>query len=350
MNFKTLGLSLVSALMMSGASEAADFELTVPHVTSIDSYNHQSLLVFKNFVENHSNGAIKVNIFPSGQLCSTARECLSGVQAGTFDYFQTTIPELANYWEPVGAFDLPYMLRDDRVAECVYDNQDFLADVRKNVLAETGNLRLMMVSNSGGWRNFATTKKQIKSPADIKGLKIRTVPAPIQQELVKALGGAPTPIAWPEVYTALSTGVVDGTKNGIVDITMMKFEESLKYLILDGHAYMGGVWIMNNDRFNSFPDALKRVVVDGVAAQNQFLRVYPKWKEYDAYEAFREAGGTIYTPSAAEKKAFQQTTAPVKDYFIKEAGEEGKLWLDRFANEIKACEASLDEDYARAVQ
>ena len=350
MTIKALGLSLLTATFLTVGAEAADFKLTVPHVTNIDSYNHQSLLVFKNFVENHSNGAIEVEIFPSGQLCGTARECLAGVQSGIFDYFQTTIPELANYWAPVGAFDLPYMLPNDRVAECVYDNEDFLADIRKNVLEQTGNLRLMMVSNSGGWRNFATTNKQIKSPEDVKGLKLRTVPAPIQQELVKSLGGAPTPISWPEVYTALSTGVVDGTKNGIVDIVTMKFQESLKYITLDGHAYMGGVWVMNNDRFNSFPDDLKRVVVDGIAAQNQFLRVYPKWKEFEAYDTFRKAGGTVYTPTPDEKKAFQEATAPVRDYFISENGETGKEWLARFESEIKVCEDKLDEDFIREVQ
>lgn len=348
MNIKALGLSILTAGLLAAAAQAADYKLTVPHVTNIDSYNHQSLLVFKNFVENHSNGAIEVDIYPSGQLCGNARECLSGVQSGIFDYFQTTIPELANYWAPVGAFDLPYMLPNDRVAECVYDNEDFLSEVRSNLLKETGNLRLMMVSNSGGWRNFATTDKQIKSPEDIKGLKIRTVPAPTQQELVKALGGAPTPISWPEVYTALSTGVVDGTKNGIVDITTMKFEESLNYIILDGHAYMGGVWVMNNDRFEAFPDDLKRVIIDGVAAQNQFLRVYPKWKEYDAYETFRKAGGTVYTPTPEEKKAFQEATAPVRDFFIDQVGEPGKEWLDRFESEIKSCEAKLDADFIKA--
>ncbi|SFP01643.1 TRAP-type C4-dicarboxylate transport system, substrate-binding protein [Cohaesibacter marisflavi] len=348
MNIKALGLSLLTAGLLSATAQAADYKLTVPHVTNIDSYNHQSLLVFKNFVENHSNGAIEVDIYPSGQLCGTARECLSGVQSGIFDYFQTTIPELANYWAPVGAFDLPYMLPNDRVAECVYDNEDFLSDVRDNLLEETDNLRLMMVSNSGGWRNFATTNKQIKSPEDVKGLKIRTVPAPTQQELVKSLGGAPTPISWPEVYTALSTGVVDGTKNGIVDITTMKFEESLNYIILDGHAYMGGVWVMNNDRFEAFPDDLKRVIIDGVAAQNQFLRVYPKWKEYDAYETFRKAGGTVYTPTPEEKKAFQEATAPVRDFFIDQVGEPGKEWLDRFESEIKSCEAKLDADFIKA--
>ena len=348
MKLKSLGLSLLTAGLFSVSAQAADYTLTVPHVTNIDSYNHQSLLVFKNFVENHSNGAIEVEIFPSGQLCGNARECLSGVQSGIFDYFQTTIPELANYWAPVGALDLPYMLRDDRVAECVYDNEAFLADIRENVLKETNNLRLMMVSNSGGWRNIATTNKQVKSPEDVKGLKLRTVPAPIQQELVKALGAAATPIAWPEVYTALSTGVVDGTKNGIVDITTMKFEESLNYIVLDGHAYMGGVWVMNNDRFNSFPDELKRVIIDGVAAQNQFLRVYPKWKEFDAYETFRKAGGTIYTPTAAEKQAFKDATAPVRDYFLKAEGEDGKVWLERFESEIKSCETSLDAAFEKA--
>ena len=345
MTIKALGLSLLTATFLTAGAEAAEYKLTVPHVTGIDSYNHQSLLVFKNFVENHSNGAIEVEIYPSGQLCSTARECLSGVQSGIFDYFATTVSELANYWTPMGAFDLPYMLRDDRVAECVYDNDELLSDIRKNVLRQTQNIRVMMISNSGGWRNIATTNKQIKTPDDVKGLKLRTVPAPIQQELVKALGAAATPIAWPEVYTALSTGVVDGTKNGIVDITTMKFEESLNYIILDGHAYMGGVWVMNNERFNSFPEELKRVVVDGIVAQNQFLRVYPKWKEFEAYETFRKAGGTIYTPTADEKKAFQNATAPVVDWFIGQAGDDGKVWLDRFKDEIQKCETSIEAAY-----
>ena len=348
MNLKKLGLSILTAGLLTAGAQAAEFKLTVPHVANTDNYNHQSLLVFKNYVENHSNGAIEVEIFPGGQLCSTARECLAGVQSGIFDYNQTTIAELANFWAPAAAFDLPYLLPNDRVAECVYDSPEFLAGIRKNVLNATQNIRMMMVSNSGGWRNFATTNKQIKSPDDVKGMKIRTAPAPIQQELVRALGGAPTPISWPEVYTALSTGVVEGTKNGIVDITTMKFEESLNYLVLDGHAYMGGVWVMNNERFESFPEELKRVVVDGIAAQNQFLRVYPKWKEFDAYEVFRKAGGTIYTPSAEEKKAFQDATAPVRDNFVASAGEEAKEWLGRFKGEIEACEAKLDADFEAA--
>lgn len=342
---KTLLALTTTALLSAGAAQAADYKLTVPHVTNIDGYNHQSLLVFKNFVESRSNGAIEVEIYPAGQLCSTAKECIAGVQSGIFDYFQTTIAELGNYWQPVGAFDLPYLLPNDRVAECVYDNEKFLGDVRNEVLKKAPNTRLMMVSNSGGWRNFATTKQMIKSPADIDGLKIRTVPAKIQQELVKELGGAPTPISWPEVYTALSTGVVDGTKNGIVDIVQNKFHESLDFMTLDGHAYMGGAWVFNDMKFKSMSDDLKQVIVDGISAQNQYLRAYPKHREFTAYEEFRKAGGTIYNPTAEERKAFQMASAPVKDYFIETTGDEGKMWLERFESEIKTCEMSIQASY-----
>lgn len=342
---KTLMSLAAASILAAGAVNAADYKLTVPHVTSTDGYNHQSLLVFKNFVESRSNGQIEVDIYPSGQLCSNAKECIAGVQAGMFDYFQTTIPELGNFWQPVGAFDLPYMLPNDRVAECVYDNEQFLGDVRYELLKRAPNVRLMAVSNSGGWRNIATTKKQVKSPDDVKGLKLRTVPAKVQQELVKELGGAPTPIAWPEVYTALSTGMVDGTKNGIVDIIMNKFHESLGYMILDGHGYMGGAWVFNDKKFKSFPDDLKRVVIDGIAAQNQYLRSYPKHKEYTAYEEFKKADGVIYNPSAAEKEAFKVASAPVKASFLQSAGAEGQKWLERFESEIKTCEAKIQADY-----
>ncbi len=342
---KSLLALATTAVLASGAAYSADYKLTVPHVSNLDSYNHQSLLVFKNYVESRSNGAIEVDIYPSGQLCGTAKECIAGVQAGMFDYFQTTTAELANFWNPVGAFDLPYLLPNDRVAECVYDNEQFLGDVRKELIQRAPNVRLMMVSNSGGWRNIATTKKQVKSPADVKGLKLRTVPARIQQELVKELGGSPTPIAWPEVYTALSTGVVDGTKNGIVDIVQNKFHESLDYIILDGHAYMGGAWVFNDMKFKSMSPELKQVLVDGIAAQNQYLRSYPKHKEFTAYEDFRKAGGTIYSPSAAEKAAFQNETTKVKEYFLSTSGPEGEKWLQRFENEIKTCEAKIQADY-----
>jgi len=346
MNKKLLVALASTGLLASSIAGAAQFKITAPHVTSPTGYNHQSLLVFKNFVESRSNGEIEVDIYPSGQLCSTAKECIAGVQAGMFDYFATTTAELGNYWKPINAFDLPYMLPNDRIAECVYDSDEFMGDVRENLLKSIPNVRLMMVSNSGGWRNIATTNKQIKSPADLGGMKLRTVPAPIQQQLVKALGASPTPTAWPEVYTALSTGMVEGTKNGIVDIIMNRLHESLNYIVLDGHAYMGGAWVFNDKKFNTMPDELKKVLIDGVAAQNQYLRAYPKHAEYTAYEEFKKADGTVYNPTAEDKAAFRKAVEPVRNNYEQAASAEDKKWLQRFEQEIATCETKVNSSYA----
>lgn len=94
----------------------------------------------------------------------------------------------------VQVLDLPYILRDDRVAETVLAG-DFTREMRKAILADSDDkVRLMTIGNTGGWRNFANTKREVKTPEDMKGLKIRTVVADLPQELVKALGASPTPI------------------------------------------------------------------------------------------------------------------------------------------------------------
>ncbi len=96
------------------------------------------------------------------------------------------------------------MFTSDAQAECVLDGP-ILQKMRDTVLGNGLNIRLIGVSNTGGWRNFATTKKPIRNPEDLKGQKIRTTPADIQQELVRQLGANPTPISWAELYTALAT-------------------------------------------------------------------------------------------------------------------------------------------------
>ena len=101
----------------------------------------------------------------------------------------------------------------------------------KAILEKTG-LRLMTIGNTGGWRNIANTKKEIRTPNDLRGLKLRTINSPIQIELTRALGAAPTPIPWPELYIALATGTVDGSKNGLTDIIGMGFEEHIKFVTM----------------------------------------------------------------------------------------------------------------------
>lgn len=344
---KHLKLSLAAlataTCMTSGAALAqAEYSLVIPLATGKDNYNYQAVQAFRHHVNTKSDGRIDVEIFTGGTLCASGRECFEGMQAGLVDIYQSNFGEPSNLWGAFAGLDLPYMLRDDHVAECVFDDEEFMAYLRDGMLDETGSIRLMTVSNSGGWRNFATTDKPILTPADVQGMKLRTIPAEIQQELVRQLGGAPTGISWPEVYTSLATGVVEGTKNGITDIVVMNFHEHLKHITLDGHAYMGGTWFINNDRFMSMPEDLRAIVVEGFDIIEQYLRAYPKYHEVRSYQAFLDAGGTIHSLSNEQKAAFREAASGMEDWFTAQ-GPENAAFLERFKQAIDQCTAAVDE-------
>jgi len=298
------------------AAAAADFTIRATANSNENDEDYDGLVVFKNYVESASNGAIAVEIFMGTQLCSNGAECLQGVADGTIDVYISTSGGASGIFPYVQVLDLPYLMSDDRIAEAVLSG-DFVRKMRAMALEDSGGaIRLMTIGNTGGWRNFANTKRRVRTPEDLKGLKIRTVVADLPQELVKALGASPTPIPWPELFTSLQTGVVDGSKNGITDIMAMKFPDAgLKYLTLDGHAYMGALWWMNNAKFEAMPPELRRVVVDGFYALQQATFASPKRKSIQAYEDFKAAGGDIYVPTPEEKAKFREAAAPVYDWF-----------------------------------
>jgi TRAP-type C4-dicarboxylate transport system substrate-binding protein len=203
----------------------------------------------------------------------------------------------------------------------------------------------MTIGNTGGWRNFANTQRRVAQPSDLEGLKIRTVVADLPQELVKVLGAAPTPISWPELFTSLQTGVVDGSKNGITDIMGMKFPDAgLQYLTLDGHAYMGAIWVMNNAKFMDMPEDMRRVVVDGFAALQQATFASPKRKSIQAYEDFVAGGGDLYVPTPEEKAAFRDAAAPVFDWF-QENVDGGPEIFEALTKAVAEAEADLAAEY-----
>jgi len=309
-----MAVALLAAPTMSAF--AADYTIRATANSNENDEDYDGLVVFKNYVESASNGAIAVELFIGTQLCSKGAECLQGVADGSIDVYISTSGGAAGIFPYVQVLDLPYLMSDDRVAEHVLSG-DFTREVRDMALASSDNkVRLMTIGNTGGWRNFANTKRRVQNPGDMDGLKIRTVVADLPQELVKALGASPTPIPWPELFTSFQTGVVEGSKNGITDIMGMKFPDAgLKYVTLDGHAYMGALWWMSNDKFMGMPEEMRAVVVDGFAQLQQATFASPKRKSIQAYADFVAGGGDLYVPTPAEKAAFKKAASPVYDWF-----------------------------------
>lgn len=342
----------LGAILAAGAAMAtfADEPITLRAVanSNVNDEDYDGLTVFKDYVENASNGKIKVDLYIGTQLCSNGVECLQGISDGSIDIYISTTDSAASIFPYMQVFDLPYLMPNDRVMEQVLTATDLTARMRALALRDSDNtIRLMTIGNTGGWRNFANTKHTVKTPADLKGLKIRTIVADLPQVLVKSLGAASTPIPWSELFTSLQTGVVDGTKNGITDIMSMKFPEAgLKYLTLDGHAYMTAFWWMNNKTFEDLSPDLKRVVVDGFHALQQATFASPKRKSIAAYEEFKKEGGQIYVPTPEQKAAFKKAAEPVYDWF-RDNVKGGKAALSDLKTAVDAAEKTVDAERQR---
>jgi TRAP-type C4-dicarboxylate transport system substrate-binding protein len=341
----TLKAVTVAAMLTSSAiaAYAADYTIRATANSNENDEDYDGLVVFKNFVESASNGAVSVELFIGTQLCANGAECLQGVADGSIDLYVTTSGGAAGIFPFVQILDLPYLMSSDRVAEGTLQNGSELIRAMQSMTLDLsgGAIRLMTVGNTGGWRNFANTRRRVQSPDDMAGLKIRTVVADLPQELVRAMGASPTPIPWPELFTSFQTGVVEGSKNGITDIMGMKFPDAgLQYVTLDGHAYMGALWMMNNEKFMSMPEDLRMVLGEGFFALQQATFASPKRKSIQAYSDFVAGGGDLYVPTPAEKASFKEAAAPVYDWF-KENIDGGPEIFGALASSVATVEAAI---------
>ena len=336
--FALIFIASVAGTVLSTSDSDAEFTIRFSFLASPEDEDYDGANAFKELVEGRSGGRVDVQIFPSGQFCSNERECLEGMQSGVLQVFMLTTGGLGSIFGPGQVLDLPYTFNGDAVAECVLDGP-ITQDLRTAILDAGLGIRLMAVSNTGGWRNFATTSGQIRTPADIEGLKIRTIAAPVQQELVRQLGGNPTPVAWSEVYTALATGVVEGTKNGIQDIVGMKLHEQIKFVTLDGHSYMGGIWWFSEASWKQLPPDIQQIIQEGFQKLTVVTRAIIKERESAAYEEFETSGGSLYTPTEAEKTRFRDSASGMRDWYVDQYGEG---WLSKLDAAIQACESTVD--------
>lgn len=322
---------LITALIASYAtlSYSADHTIRIVSLANTNDEDYAGAIVFKEIVERESDGAIEVIIFTGGQLCGSPTECLLALQGGVTDVFMSTLGGLANFFPEIQVLDLPYLFPDDETLEQLYRGP-LVDDLREAILDKTG-LRLMTIGNTGGWRNIANTKREIRTPDDMKGLKLRTINSPIQLELTKALGAAPTPVPWPELYIALATGTVDGSKNGLTDIVGMGFQEHIKYVTMDGHAYMSALWLMNDNTFGELTPEWKAVVEKGFDALREETMRVPKERRAAAIAEFEAAGGTIYWPTPEEKAQFVSAASPVYDWYVEQFGD---VWIKKIETAV----------------
>ena len=329
-----LVLAVCAVGVYHSRAERAEVTIRIAFLASSDDEDYVGAMAFKEHVEAAAGARVAVQVFPSGQYCGSERECIEALQGGMLEMHQTTFGGVAALFGAAQVFDLPYTFADDRVAECVMDGP-LLGRMGETILQQGLGLRLMAVGNTGGWRSFATTTQRIRSPADLRGLRVRTLPSALEQEMVRALGASPTPLPWSEVYYALSAGLLDGTKNSVQDVVGMKLHEHVRFLLVDRHSYMGAMWWYSERRWQALPAELRPVVAEGFRRLAIATREAAASRQAPAFEAFLAAGGTVDEATPAQREQFRHATRGLREWY---AARYGREWLDRLDAAVAACE------------
>ena len=226
LSLAVLGLS---GCAQSGAKTSAEASaenpmvLTLAHGLSETHTVHIAMTEFADKVEERTNGRIQVRILPNGQLGSE-NENMEQLMAGVISMTKVSAPGLATYNESYHAFGLPYIFDDTEDFYHVMDSdpmQDFF-------LSSSDDGFVTLTYYTSGARSFYTKNKAIRTPADLKGLKIRVQDMKSQTDMMKALGGIPVAMSYGDVYTSLQTGIIDGTENNETALTTGKHGEICK--------------------------------------------------------------------------------------------------------------------------
>lgn len=329
----------LGAFVNPAPAHAAEFIVKYGHPGPVgpDSDDDVAGQFLKFFLEARSNGRIEVQIFPGSQL-GNFREMVEQVNANALEIAHTALGGLVGFMPELQVIELPYVIRDDAVAECMI-NGPFFEAARKEFLKKSGNVNLVGIGNTGRFRNFFTKSAQVKNAADLKGVKMRVINSQLPVEMMKFFNANPTPVAWGELYTSLATGVVEGTKNAVTDIIPNKMHEVVKFATVDEHAYLYGFMAVSQQFLESLPPDLRALTISGIRQMADVQLQFNKGAEARQSAAFLKSGGKIYVPTEADMESFRKVKEPMKKWYVDQFGAE---WYDQYTNAATACEKSVD--------
>ncbi|PWB57493.1 MAG: C4-dicarboxylate ABC transporter substrate-binding protein [Bradyrhizobiaceae bacterium] len=329
--------ALAAAAAMAQPAVAADHVIRLTHgmPEALDSGQHAWALVFKETVEARSAGKIEVRIL-GNNAAGNERQQLERVQNGINQMILVSEITQPFFFKPALVLGTPFLFPSSEVAWAVFDGpwgQKYNEAFQK----QTG-IRIVGHIESG-FRSFFNSKKPIKTPADLAGMKIRTGENAVHMAMVRALGGSPTPVSWTEVYTALQQKVVDGMENPPGLFFSMKFHEQQKYLTLNKHLYSVHTAMINEAFFQGLPADLRGMVIESARLATTIGRSQAYLLERAALEKLKGVGIEIYTPTPAEFEQFRKIgQPPALELVRKEIGSE---WVDGALKAVADAEKAL---------
>lgn len=332
---RTVAIAAAAAILGAAApavSKTIKFGMNAPQG---DNPEWNALVAFKNHVEYKTEGDISVQLFPSAQL-GAERACAEQVQQGAVEVCLVDTGALAGFYEDIQVLSVPYLFKSSAHAWAVFDSP-FFKELAENMRQDTG-IRIMSWGENG-FRDFTNNVRPIRTPEDLKGLKMRVMESPVFIRFVESFGAAATPMPGSEIIMAAKQGVIDGQENPAqvnYDYNLMDVQ---KYMSTDEHILGIHAYIINDDFFNGLTDEEKAVVLEAatLAARIENTQKLAGAKKY--IDLIREKGVEVHMTTMAEKEAFAEVSQePVLEYLREQVGAE---LVQKLLDTAKAHEPAL---------
>ncbi len=254
---------------------------------------------FKKMVEERTDGAIRVDIYPAAQL-GDARTIVEGVQMGSIEMADIENGPMGRFVPEAMLWDLPFIFRDIDHAHNALDG-----DVGRFVQKKYDDVGIRHLAyNDGGFRYFTNNERPITNMDDLKGLKIRVMESKVMIDTIKAFGASAVPMAFGELYSALQQGVVDGQENPMNLIYSQRFYEVQKYLSLSGHFYYPRQYITNLSWFNGLSEEHQKIIAEAAREACDIQREELAKYEIEMKKVLEEKGMEI---NEVDKTKFIET-------------------------------------------
>lgn len=306
-----VGMMAIATFSGGFVSSAEEVHLTLAHAdTEEGSLFGNCMTVFKEMVEEKSEGSIVIDIYPNGQL-GTVSEYVTGIQSGTIDLAPAASTFVANFCEDVSVFDMPFLFEDyDHVWEAL-DGE--VGDKLTEQLKDNGIIALDWWGL--GFRNITTSEKHmIESIDDLKGFRIRTMQSAIHQALFQALGADAVPMDWGELFTALQQGTVDGQENPYTQTLSSGIWEVNPVIVKSEHAFTPSVFMMSPAVEGKLSEDQLQIIYDCAEECKELFRQETININEESLKTLLDEKGCTYVESI-EKADLQEATAGVYDDF-----------------------------------
>ena len=313
-----LSASVLSGCANTGAATSAEataenpMVLTLAHGLSETHTVHIAMTEFADKVNEGTEGRIQVRILPNGQLGSE-NENMEQLMAGVISMTKVSAPGLATYNESYHTFGLPYIFDNTEDFYHVMDSKQ----MRDFFLSSEDDGFVTLTYYTSGARSFYTKDKAIRTPEDLKGLKIRVQDMKSQTDMLKALGGIPVTMSYGDVYTSLQTGIIDGAESNETALTTGKHGEICKVFSTDEHAMIPDVLVMSAKTWKNISPEDQQVILEAAYESTESHKV--SW-EAAISEAISEASTDMDVEfvNDVDKEAFRQATSGMVDEYCKE--------------------------------